>query len=93
MVRKNLLIATKMKIEEHFDFAAVLKGPLQNNKTKHLWRSIKLQQVKWIHYKKLSPHSSFYKIELDSEQFLEVIKINLMPKNSYHGPIPISNEK
>ena len=93
-------MVTEMKRKEVFDFAATLKGPLQNRKPNTNGGVLNWRQVKWLHYEKLSPYSLFYKTELDNLEYLEVklnkkgkSNVNLIPKNAYDESLAISNEK
>jgi len=91
------MIVTEMEMDDFFDFAALLKDPLQNTEGGVLnWRN-----VKWLHYEKSSPNTLYYKNELNSETFLEVklsrkgkkTASRLHLRNSYNDTLPISDEK
>lgn len=99
--KKKPMIVTEMEMDNFFDFSALLKDQLQNKKQNTEGGVLNWRNVKWLHYEKSSPHTLYYKNELNSETFLEV-KLSrkgkksvsrLHLKNAYNESLPISDEK
>lgn len=90
-----------MEMDDFFDFSTILKDKLQNKKQNTEGGMLNWRIVKWLHYEKSSPHTLYYKNELNSETFLKV-KLSrkrkkpvssLHLRNAYNESLPISDEK
>uniref|UniRef100_A0A6P7G8N4 Uncharacterized protein LOC114339032 n=1 Tax=Diabrotica virgifera virgifera TaxID=50390 RepID=A0A6P7G8N4_DIAVI len=97
--RKRQFLVTEMQRSAFLNFGGLFNSVLVNRKTDTQNNKINWRQFRWLRYEKSNQFQ--YKLSFDKEEPFKTVDlekrgkaaINLLPKEAYNKPVPITIEK